>query len=1008
MKSIIPYLFLGLTTITHAQTAPPTPSWTKKVATDGRLNAIIENQNGELVAVGTTYVAGQRRDALWLLLRRDGTIIKEATINGNDNRHDEAFAVRQTLDGGYLLVGTTQKRQVGKTEAWLVKTNENGVAILSKEFGSIGDDAFFDITEDYQGNMYAVGHQNGALFLVKMDRNGTAIFQKTYEGTAIENAALTWLSDGKLAIVGSQNVNKKADSFLKCLDTEGVLLWQKTLADVQINGLKRDRLGNLVMTGIGIKTKKLGEDMVILRVDANNNQAAETVTYFGGDGRDIAQALALDTEGGAYIVGNSTSMQSGGARAEDFCLLKIKGMEKAWRQPVSWGGANVERGLGITITQSGSVIAVGEQSGDALAMGFTDIAAPQSTGATNLRIETPTLLDHGNENGILEENERASVAFMIKNDGQNDGLDVVADVESTTKGIVFPQKITIGWLQAGESKRVGIPLSISPKIRAENGQMTIRVKAKNTTTITTTQVGIPTQVSDKVDLAVSSFQFSNTPIKRNQMANVKITIRNQGRKTAQGVRLSCILPNGVNAFTQSPTDIPRFDLGDLPSNGSKTVSIDFKIPSFYQEDSLSLKVSLREIGGSTMQQQEVKTGLIPFEKDEMVGQNAPKKDSVVVQWLSPFAEDLKNKRLDYTRRSFPLKVKALSNQPLNEQSFKVWINGKPYGNGSKSDNVKLRASTANGYRYAFTFVQNIELTEGENTVFVEVQNASGKGKSEELTVNKRAVKPTLHVLSIGVPHADLQFTTNDAADFAKACLTQQGKFFEKVNVVLKNTPASTTLESLRHSIRSLQLDFVETGAIKPEDLVIFFISSHGKSGSKNSFFKIGASNLNETFLETTCLDFKEDILDVLSPLNCKKLILLDACQSGAAAIDDDRIVTGSKSMEADISSAIQRFADAESDLVCISSSSKNEASYEDAKWQNGAFTEALIEGLTNATVTINGKSEKADKDNDGFVELKELYYFISLRIPQMVKETKKQMQTPKMRDGADFPIFYTR
>ena len=408
-----------------------------------------------------------------------------------------------------------------------------------------------------------------------------------------------------------------------------------------------------------------------------------------------------------------------------------------------------------------------------------------------------------------------------------------------------------------------------------------------------------------------------------------------------------------------------------------------------------------------MQQQEVKTALVPFEKDEMTGQNTPKKDSVVVQWLSPFAEDVKNKRLDYTRRIFPLKVKALSNQPLNEQSFKVWINGKPYGNGSKSDNVKLRASTATGYRFAFIYLQNIELTEGDNTVFVEVQNASDKGKSEELTVNKRVVKPTLHVLSIGVPHPDLQFTTNDAADFAKVCLTQQGKFFEKVNVIVKNDSISTQIVPLRHSIQNLRLDFLESGTIKPEDLVIFFISSHGKSDSKNSFFKIAASNLDGTFIGTTCLDFKEDILDVLSPLKCKKLILLDACQSGAAATDD-RVVTGSKSMEADISSAIQRFADAESDLVCISSSSKNEVSYEDAKWQNGAFTEALIEGLSNTVITVNGKKEKSDKDNDGFVELKELYDFISLRIPQMVKETKQKMQTPKMKEGSDFPIFYIR
>jgi Caspase domain len=1007
MKSIIPYLLLGLSTIATAQSNPPTPSWVNnKLANDGRLNAIIENQNGELVAVGTSYVAGQRRDALWLLLKKDGIVLKETTINGNDNRNDEAFAVRQTLDGNYALVGTTQTRETGKTDAWLVKTDDKGVAILSKQFGSIGDDAFFDITEDKDGNLYAVGHENGGLYVVKTDKKGALLFQKTYEGTAIQNAALTWLSEGKLAIVGCEIINKKPQSFLKCLDTEGSLLWQRTLDDVLINAVKRERSGGLVLAGVGTKSKKAAEDMVVVRVDATG-QGIETRSYFGGDGRDIAQALALDTEGGAYLLGNTTSTQSGGARAEDFCLLKIKDKEKAWKQPVSWGGANVERGLGITITHSGSVITVGEQANDAFAIGFNDIAPPKTSGVTSLRIEQPTLLDDGNDNGTLEENEHGAIAFTVKNEGQNDAIDIVADMETTTSGILFPKKINIGELQAGETRRVGIPLSISRNIRAENGQMTIRLSARNTNSVVTTQVFIPIQVSDKVDLVVASFQFSNTPIRRNQALNLKVTIRNQGQKIAQGVRLSCILPNDITCLTQ-PTNIPRFDLGDMPSNASKEVSMDIKVPSFYADNNLMIKLSLREIGGAIVQQREVTASLVPFETDEVVRQKFASKDSVVVQWLSPFEDDLVNKHLDYTRRLLPLKVKGLSNQPLTEKSFRVWLNGKIYETGSKSDNIKLKANGAsNGYRYAFTYVQTVELTEGESRLFVEVQNASGTGKSEEIMVNKRTVKPTLHVLSIGVPHADLQFTTNDAADFAKVCSAQQGKFFDKVNVVVKNTAAETTIEALRRSIRSLQLDFVETGAIKPEDLIIFFISSHGKSDKTTSFFKIAASDLQETFIGTTCLDFKEDILGVLSPLNCKKLILLDACQSGAAA-SDDRLVTGSKSMEADISNAIQRFVDAESDLVCISSSSERENSYEDPKWQNGAFTEALIEALTNAPTLINGKIEKADKDNNGFVELKELYDFISLRIPQMVQETKQKKQTPKMKEAVSFPLFYIR
>jgi hypothetical protein len=1005
-KSFFTFVCLGFAATVFAQPDPPILSLAKKVATDARLNGIIENQNGNLVAVGSTYVAGQRRDALWILLEKNGTILSEKTINGHD-RNDEAFAVRQTLDGGYALAGATQTRENGKTDAWFVKTDAKGVTLLSKQFGSIGNDAFFDITEDDDGNIYAVGHQNGVLFLVKMDKRGTAIFQKTYDGTAIQNAALTWLSDGKLAIIGAQST----ESRLKCVDTEGAVLWQKTLENVVINALKRDRSGGLVMAGVGVKVKKNAEDMVVIRVDASGNQADNSVQYFGGEGRDGAQSLALDTEGAVYLVGNTTSMKSGGARAADFCLFKINGKERAWKQPISWGKEGIELGFGVTVTQSGGVFAVGEQAGDAVIIGLNEAASPKINGPSSLRIDRTNVIDDGNDNGILEENERGAVVFTVKNEGQNDLADVVVTAETTGKGVVFSPKINLGWLRAGESRRVGIPLSISPTIRAENGQMTIQLKAKNGSNTAAAQVGIPTQVSDKVDLAVAGAQFSSTPIRRNQKLTVQVTIRNLGRKMAQGVRVSCLLPNDILCLSNGqPTNSPRFELGDMATNSSKTVSFDVKIPSFYREDSLIVKLSMREIGGSTLQQKELKALLLAFEKDNMVGQMSPK-DSVVVQWLSPFVEDLNDKKLDYFRRPFSLKIKALSNQPLTEQSFKLWVNGKLYDHaGSKSDNIRLKANgTAGGYRFAFTYIENIELIEGENHLYFEVQNASGKAKSEEITVNKRLVKPTLHVLAVGVPHPDLQFTTNDAADFAKVCAAQEGKFFDKVNIVLKNTPEATTVDALRRTLKTLQLDFLETNAIKPDDLVIVFISSHGKSDKRSSFFKIAASDLAEAFVDKTCLDFKEDILEVLKPINCKKLILLDACQSGAIATDD-RPESGAKSMEADISSAIQRFLDTESDLVCITSSNRNELSYEDEKWQNGAFTEAVMEALTNATVSINGKKSKADKDNDGLVELQELYDFISLRIPQMVQDAKKKPQTPQLKDAnrTNFPIFYVR
>jgi hypothetical protein len=96
--------------------------------------------------------------------------------------------------------------------------------------------------------------------------------------------------------------------------------------------------------------------------------------------------------------------------------------------------------------------------------------------------------------------------------------------------------------------------------------------------------------------------------------------------------------------------------------------------------------------------------------------------------------------------------------------------------------------------------------------------------------------------------------------------------------------------------------------------------------------------------------------------------------------------------------AIQDLKNAPKGFAVLSSSSKDEESYEDVKWQNGAFTEGLILGL---------KEGRADADKNGIISLLELEKYLKSEIPNMVKEIKNKPQNPLLTKNelGDLPIF---
>ena len=101
---------------------------------------------------------------------------------GDDNDFEEARSVRQTRDGGYVLVGTAEKNLVDPQIA-LVKTDPNGIELWTKLHGkSIGLDFGFSGMETVHGGFIVTGFSyrdftssfESDVTLLKVDSEGNA------------------------------------------------------------------------------------------------------------------------------------------------------------------------------------------------------------------------------------------------------------------------------------------------------------------------------------------------------------------------------------------------------------------------------------------------------------------------------------------------------------------------------------------------------------------------------------------------------------------------------------------------------------------------------------------------------------------------------------------------------------------------------------------------------------------------------------------------------------------
>jgi hypothetical protein len=244
--------------------------------------------------------------------------------------YDRAAALVQTGDDGYALAGSTDSYGAGSSDFWLVKTDSNGNAQWNKTYGGIDDEWAYALVQTVDGGYvlagytYSFGAGDSDFWLVKTDADGNEQWNRTYGGIKSDYASsVVQTSDGGYAIAGSSYSFGAGnwDFWLVKTDADGSALWNRTYDGAGLDSwpsVVQTSDGGYAIAGTTENFAVSYSDFWFVRTDSSGN-ALWNRTY-GGTEYEYASSVVQTSDGGYAIAGYAEVHGPGGY---DFWLVKI-------------------------------------------------------------------------------------------------------------------------------------------------------------------------------------------------------------------------------------------------------------------------------------------------------------------------------------------------------------------------------------------------------------------------------------------------------------------------------------------------------------------------------------------------------------------------------------------------------------------------------------------------------------------------------------------------------------
>lgn len=330
---------------------------------DDKGMSVQETSDGGYIIAGLAEWFGNKRTAYLIKTDSLGEILWTKSYGGKS--YSVAFSVQQTLDGGYIIVGSRCSFGRDNEDIYLIKTDSLGDTLWTKTYGGTEDDVGSSVQQTSDGGFIIVGWTNsfGAglhdVYIIKTNAIGDTIWTKIIGGEKGDNAlSVKVTSDGGYIVVG-QTCSYRAgdpDVYLIKTDSEGDTLWSRKYgglrSDWGTSVLETPDNGYIVI-GYTLSFGASDLDVYLIKTDEDGD-TIWTKTY-GGKEYDGGLSVQMTSDGGYIIVGETESFGAGG---KDIYLLKTDGNGNTlWTK--TYGGTGDDVGTSVQVSSDDAYVITG-------------------------------------------------------------------------------------------------------------------------------------------------------------------------------------------------------------------------------------------------------------------------------------------------------------------------------------------------------------------------------------------------------------------------------------------------------------------------------------------------------------------------------------------------------------------------------------------------------------------------------------------------------------------------
>ncbi|HNW69491.1 MAG TPA: T9SS type A sorting domain-containing protein [Bacteroidales bacterium] len=322
-------------------------------------HSIKQTMDGGYIIAGTTSIIGSSPTGVYLLKTNScGDTLWSRIIS--KHYQDAGVDVLQLIDSGYIILAYATIN-TNNWDVFLIRTNQDGDTLWTKTIGDTINEFGNSFARTYDGGYIIAGQVSSVqghsdIILFRTDSIGNLLWTKNYGNGSDDNIAYSVAQtfDSSFVITGRKYIlYQPTQVFILKTNNHGDTIWAKCLSDTT-----KSSCGYSIMQTADSGLIVIGDcvnDIYLIKTNVDGDSLWSK--KYGGSAYETGCAVSQTDDGGYILAGNTLSF---GAGAMDYYIIKIDSAgNELWSE--TYGGSSDDECHSVMQIQDGGFVVSGHK-----------------------------------------------------------------------------------------------------------------------------------------------------------------------------------------------------------------------------------------------------------------------------------------------------------------------------------------------------------------------------------------------------------------------------------------------------------------------------------------------------------------------------------------------------------------------------------------------------------------------------------------------------------------------